>query len=238
LTELRSYILLASYPALVIFVTDLFGPGLRWTKQNRSREVPESLRRRDESRGRVLLVFKYLLLLIVTAWLAGGFKCLYVSFASHRVSSWTSCFVGVLAGLFLLLVRRVAATTPLISQAEAIDYSLGGSTTIWLAIFLTAAIAEEPWRALCIRSFHYGPRLGNVATAACFSLAHLCGLPSRIMAGNGIIIFEVLVGLSLGATFMATGSVSSAFLASIVYYTGNYFRIRRRYLPTPGLGAS
>jgi Type II CAAX prenyl endopeptidase Rce1-like len=229
LTELRSYVLLASYPAIVMFVFDWFSPDTRWAMKNRSRPIPESFKQRGESRGRVLLVFKYFLLLIVTAWLAGGFKRLSTSVVSHRLGFWTYV-AGILAGLFTLTFRRVAASAPSISQFEAEDYSLRGTMSIWLAIFAIGAIAEESWRALCIGSFHAGPRFGNVAAAACFALAHMGGLPPRMTRGLSVAAVEVLVGLIFGATFMATGNVFSPFLASVVYYTSNYFWIRRRYL--------
>jgi hypothetical protein len=229
LTALRSYILLGSYPVLAIFVIDLFSQGSRWAKKNKSTAVPESLRQEDERRGRVLLLFKYLLLLIVIGWLAGGFKNLSASIASHRLG-FRTYVVGILAGLFALAFRRLAASAPSISQFEAEDYSLRGTIFIWLAIFAIGAIAEESWRALCISSFHEGPRFGNVAAAACFSLAHMSGLPPRMTKGLGVAAVEVVVGLIFGTTFMVTGNVFSPFLASIVYYTSNYFWIRRRYL--------
>jgi len=116
------------------------------------------------------------------------------------------------------------------SQSEAIDYSLRGGIAIWLVIFAIAALAEESWRAMCVSSFHYGPIAGNVAAAACFSLAHMSGLPPRIPQGLSIATFEVVVGLILGATFMTTGSVLSPVLASLVYYISNYFWIRHRNL--------
>jgi hypothetical protein len=230
LTELRSYMLLASYPAIAIFVFDIFSQGSRWARKNKSTAVPESLRQQDERRGRVLLLFKYLLLLIVIGWLAGGFKNLSSSIASQRFD-FRTYFVGILAGLFALAFRRVAASAPSISQFEAEDYSLRGAMFIWLAIFAVGGIAEESWRALCISSFHEGPRFGNVAAAACFSLAHMGGLPPRMTRGLSVAAVEIVVGLILGATFMATGNVFSPFLASVVYYTSNYFWIRRRYLP-------
>jgi CAAX prenyl protease-like protein len=236
LTELRSYVLLASYPAIAIFVIDLFSQGSRWARKNKSTAVPESLRQQDESRGRVLLLFKYLLLLIVTTWLAGGFKSLSTSIASHRLGFWTY-FAGILAGLFALAFRRLAGSAPSISQFESEDYSLRGTISIWLAIFAIGAIAEESWRALCIGSFYDGSKFGNVAAAACFSLAHMSGLPPRMTKGLGVAAVEVAVGLIFGATFMVTGNVFSPFLASIVYYTSNYFWIRRRYLPAGRLGA-
>lgn len=237
MTELRNYMLLASYPAIAIFVFDLFSPGSRWATKNKSMAVPESLRQQDERRGRVLLLFKYPLLLIVTAWLVGGFTNLSTSIAYHRLG-FRSYFVGILAGLFALAFRRLAASAPSISQFEVEDYSLRGTVSVWLAIFAIGAIAEESWRALCIGSFHDGPRFGNVAAAACFSLAHMSGLPPRMTRGLGVAAVEVVVGLIFGATFMVTGSVFSSFLASIVYYTSNYFWIRHRYLPVGRLGAS
>jgi hypothetical protein len=230
-SDLRNYILLASYPALAMFVLDLFSPGSRWATKNKSSAVPDSFRQRDESRGRVLLLFKYLLLLIVTVWLAGGIKNLCTSIASHRFGFWRSYFTGILAGLFVLAFRRLAASIPSISQFEAEDYSLRGGMTIWLTIFAAAAMAEESWRAICIGSFHHGAIEGNVAAAACFSLAHVSGLPPRITRGLGVAAVEVVVGRIFGATCMVTGSVLSPFLASVVYYTSNYFWLRHRYLP-------
>jgi len=238
LTDFRSYMLLGSYPALAIFVFDLFSPGSRWATKNKSTAVPESLRQRDEDRGRVLLLFKYLLLLIVTAWLVGGFKNLRTSITFHRFGFWTTCLAGILAGLLVLAFRRLVNSSPSVSQSETIDYSLRGAIAIWLAIFGAAALTEESWRAICISSFHYGPIAGNVAAAACFSLAHMAGLPPRIPQGLGIATVEAVVGLIFGATFMATGSVLSPILASALYYTGNYIWLRHRYLSTGGLGTS
>ena len=213
-----------------MFVSNPFSPGRRWIRKNHSTAVPESLRQQAEKQGRVLLLFKYLLLMVVTAWLDGGFKSLSTSIVSHRLGFWT-CFVGILAGLFTLAFRRLAASALSISQFEGEDYSLRGKISIWLAIFAIGAIAEESWRALCIGSFYEGPRIGNVAAAVCFSLAHMGGLPPRMTKGLGVAAFEVVVGLIFGATFMATGNVFSPFLASIVYYTSNYFWVRHRYFP-------
>jgi membrane protease YdiL (CAAX protease family) len=174
----------------------------------------------------------------VTGWLTGSFKVLYTSLTPQSSHWWTPCLLELFGGICVLVFRRALAyVTPSIAQAEASDYSLRGSAFAWLAVFTIGAIAEEVWRASCIRSLQHnpvGPVLANVLAAVSFSVAHMSGLPPRIPAGLGIAGAEAVVGLMFGALFMTSGNVLSACLASIVYYTANYFLIRRKQLAALG----
>jgi hypothetical protein len=230
LTELRADFALAAYPTIVIFIFDLGSPGSRWATRNRSSAVPLIFKQRDEARGRFLILVKYVLLLVVV-WLLSGGRAFFARFLAGHSWPWLSvCLSGIIVGALAFgFQRTLAIIAPSIARAESSDYLSRGPVVVWLGIFAVGAIAEETWRASCIVGFGSRPTLADLLAAVAFSAAHMSGLPPRIPQGLGVAGAEAAVGLVFGALFIGSGSPLAPFLASIIYYTSNYFWLRRRY---------
>jgi hypothetical protein len=234
LTELRTYFVLGVFPAIIIFVLDWGGPGLRWVRLNKSPIFPPEIRTIEERRGLYLLLIKYALVLLALLGFA-GLEQWHLVLAPHS-RPWLVLFLaGILGGSLVFGFRRVLALLwPPIVLSESNDNLLRGPTTLWLTIFVSGAITEEPWRALCISGFQhngYSSLLANALPAFAFSIAHVSGTPSRIGAGLEIHGAEIIVGLMFGALFIWSGSIASPCLASLIFYTLNLFWLRQHYLP-------
>lgn len=233
MTELRTYIVLAAYPAVVMFVFDWCGPVSRWAFRSRSTPVPIGLRRIGERRGRFLLLIKYALVFLLVETLAGKQQWQLVSIATHP-RPWPVVFAsGILGGLLIFGFRRALALVwQPIAVSESNDSALRGSVRLWLFTFIVGGFVEEFWRALCISSFQqhaYGAIPADSLPAIAFSIAHMSGLPSRIPGGLEIAAAESATGLLFGAIFIWSGNLVSACLASIMFYSCDFYWLRRRY---------
>lgn len=187
-----------------------------------------------ESRGRPLILCRFAILLLVVRTLAGPDLWHIVPVPENSRSWLTAIVSGLIVGLVLLSVRRVLALWyPKAVIAAPNEYFWRGPSWLWLAIFVVGAFVEEFWRALCIIEFrHDGYTALSVVllTAFAFGIAHLSGLPSRVMPGAGIA--EMFVGLALGALFLWSGNFLAPSFASLIYFT-IVFLSARRHLGEP-----
>jgi membrane protease YdiL (CAAX protease family) len=231
LNEPVVYLALAAYPALVIFVFDWWNAG--WASKNRSFFLPPELKKKREEACRPLALVRYALLLLVLRGLAGSGLWYMVPIAKHLREFFFFAGFGVAGGLLMLAFRQaLSVLSPGAASAEDNEYFLRGSPVLWLAIFLIGAIAEEFWRAVCIISFEengYSRVLPILLTAFAFSLAHLCGLPSRIGPGIVSLLLEATVGLMLGGLFIWSGNLVTPSVASGVYFIWSFFLVRKRF---------
>jgi hypothetical protein len=234
MSDLSAYFALAAYPAIVVFVFNWFSASSRWARENRSFFPPSDLARKGEDSGRRFLFIRFALLLLVLRGLAGNSLWHVVSIAPHSGVWLASIGLGIAGGIVMLAVRRLIS---LISQpaasSEMNDYFVHGSVIFWVAVFLTGGFAEEYWRAFCIVALQqngYNEFMANFLSAFAFLLAHLSGLPSRIRPGGSLP--EIILGFTLGGLFIWSGNLVTPCLASIIYYTTNYFQVRRRFSET------
>lgn len=218
-----------------MFWFDWGGPGFRWADKNRSIVLPPEIKRVEENRGRFLQFLRYALLFLVLWGLAGRGLWRIISIPAHTQGSAVVAS-GILGGLLILGIRRaLALISPSIAASELDDYLLRGPTAIWLMTFAVGAFSEEFWRALCIVNFQhngYSSIGANLLTAFAFSIAHMSGLPSRIPAGLPIAAAEMLTGFMFGALYVWSGNLVSPCLASLIYYTSNFYWLRRHYHPS------
>jgi membrane protease YdiL (CAAX protease family) len=233
LSKFLSYVALATYPALSMFVYDWFGPGSRWAFKNKRPVLPPDLATLEEERGRRLLPAKYVLLFLAVYGLVHrNIWRLAPVHASARRWPVLLC-VGLLGGAAIFGFRRAASVlSPSLAARESGDDLLRGPSALWLTIFITAAFPEELWRAVCVtglRQNGYSALAAAALSAFCFSLAHAGGLPPRIPPGFQIAVAEMAVGIALGAIFIWSGNVVTPCLASVAFYTANFFWMRRRY---------
>ncbi|HXX18040.1 MAG TPA: CPBP family glutamic-type intramembrane protease [Candidatus Acidoferrum sp.] len=230
--ELRAYLLLVAYPAIIVFLIDWSGPGSRWAMKHRSSLLPPAIKGIQETRGRFLLLIKYALV-VLAAWGITNRDQRHLLAMEIRTHSWPVVFLsGLFGGVFIFGFRRLLALSwPPIAVSESRDYALRGRISIWLAIFLFGGLAEELWRAFCILSFLQAGQtafVGAVLPALAFSLAHMSGLPARIPGGLEIACAEAITGLLLGTLFLWSSNFFSPYLASLVYYTLNLYWLRTR----------
>jgi hypothetical protein len=236
LTEFRTYLALVAYPAIVILIYDWGGPGPRWATKNRSPILPPDLKDLEERRGRFLLPFKYVFVLLALWALVGGKQWHLI--ASHS-RSWSVLVIwGILGGLLAFCFRRALALLwPPITDSESNDHMLYGPVTLWLTILAVGAFTEELWRALCISGLQqngYSARLADLLPAFIFSIAHMSGLPSRIPAGLEIACAEIVIGLIFGGIFVWSGNLVSPAIANVIFYTLTFFRLRQHYVLQSG----
>jgi hypothetical protein len=234
LTEFRTLVALAAFPAIGFLVFDWGGPGSRWASKNHAIFLPPELKSIEEKRGRFIQFLKYAILFLVLWGLAGRelWRIVPVTAPSQAWSSAIAC--GIFGGLLAFGFRRVfALSSASIASGESDDYVLRGAAIIWLLTFTLGAFSEECWRALCISSFQqngHSPLSADLLTGTAFSIAHMTGIPSRIPGGVAIAGAELVTGLMFGAVYVWSGNLASPCLASAIYYISNFYWLRRTYL--------
>lgn len=231
MNEPVSYIALFAYPALVIFVFDWWNAG--WGSKHRSFFLPPELKKKREEAGRPLALVRYALLLLVLRGLAGSGLWYMVPVARHLREFFFFAGFGVAGGLLLLAFRHaLSVVSPSAASAENIEYLSRGTSVLWLAIFLTGALAEEFWRAVCISCFQengYSRVSVLLLTSFAFSFAHLSGLPSRIGPGMIGLLIETAIGMMLGGLYIWSGNLVTPVVASAIYFVSSFFLVRTRF---------
>lgn len=231
MSEFTAYTLLLAYPVIFIFVYDWTGEGPRWAAKNRSFFPPAEIKARQEKRLRPLLLGKYVLLFFALRIIAGPRLFQILSPGPHSRPWLVLIVAGVVGGLLMLGCRRlISSLSARATSAERHDYFLRGSLILWLAIFLVGGLVEELWRALCIISFQqngYSAFSANLLTAFCFGIAHVSGIPSRVSPGG--VTAEMILGLILGALFIWSDNILVPYLASVIYFTSTFLRVRRHF---------
>jgi len=140
---------------------------------------------------------------------------------------------GIGGGILIFGVRRLlSSTSESLASSEENDGARRGAVAQWLAIFVLGAFVEEYWRAFCILAFRqndYGVISSDLLTACSFGMAHLAGRFYRIAPTVASVGSEMAIGALLGALFIWSGNLASAWIASISYYTLNFYWLRWRY---------
>lgn len=234
---LTLYLVLAAYPLIVILVFDWKTAG--WASKNRSFFLPPDLKAKAEKQGRFLFFIKFALLLILLRVVAGRDLWHVVPIMTNSRSSPVLIAWGVIGGAMMLACRYFfSALSPGVALTGKNEYFLRGPATLWLAVFVMGGFVEEFWRGFCIMTGQgndFSSASSNLMAAIAFSIAHSGGIPSRIPGGLASIGTEIIIGLMLGGLFIWSGSVLPPYLASVVYYTSNFFIVRSR---SDGIGVS
>jgi len=217
----------------------------QWGRDHHSLMMPPDVIETSEKNGRYLLFLKYALLCVILFLLAGEHPWSVVRAASHSRGVPSLVIVGAVGGVSLFVCKRLlilpwpslsaSERTPLDSSGEAILRThpyLRGPVLFWLATFLAGGAAEEFWRAVCIGAFQqndYSPILAILLTAPAFSVAHASGMPPRLPGGLAHMGVEIIIGSVLGLVFVWSGSLLSLWIASVIYYTSDFYWLRRRH---------
>ena len=229
-TEFRSYVALAAFPIIGIFLTDWWNAG--WASEHHAMVLPPEMARKREEEGRPLQLVKYGLLLLALRGIGGNRLWHMVPF-TMRSHTWVVLVApGIAGGILLLAFRNLLSSLfPGAFLSLKNEYFARGSVNLWLTVFLVGGPVEEFWRAVCITVLiqnDHSALSADILTAIAFSIAHQSGLPSRIAPGLAIAGFEVLVGLILGALFKWSGNFIVPCVASLIYYVSGFFLERRR----------
>jgi Type II CAAX prenyl endopeptidase Rce1-like len=212
-------------------VFNWFSAGSRWARENRSFFGPPELARESEDSGRRFILIRYALLLLLLRGLAGRTLWKVVPVTPLSGVWLQPVLFGISGGIILLAFRRIISLlSPRAASAEMNDYFLQGSVILWVTVFVVGGFVEEYWRAFCVVALQqngYSGIVANLLSAFAFLLAHLSGLPSRIRPGGAGP--EMIIGLTLGGLFIWTGNLVAPCVASIIYFTSNYFQVRRRF---------
>ena len=230
MTEFRSYVALAAFPIIGIFLIDWWNAG--WASEHHAMVLPPEMARQREETGRPLQLVKYGVLLLALRVIGSNRLWHMVPF-TMRSHTWAALVApGIVGGILLLALRNLLSLLfPGAFLSLKNEYFVRGPVNLWLTVFLVGAPVEEFWRAVCISGLQqndHSALSADMLTAIAFSIAHQTGLPSRVAPGLGIASFEVVVGLILGALFMWSGNVVVPCLASVIYYVASFFLDRRR----------
>jgi len=231
-SEFGIYAALAAFPVIGLFVFPWWGRGSGWAIRYHSMILPPDIARKEEEIGRHLQLVKYGLLLLALRGI-GSNRLWHIVPFTVRSHSWIVLVApGIAGGILLLALRNLSSSLfPGAFLSLKNEYFVRGSINLWLAVFLVGAPVEEFWRAVCISGLlqnDHSALSADMLTAIAFSIAHQTGLPSRIAPGLGILSFEVLVGLILGALFMWSGNFVVPCFANVIYYVSIFFLDRRR----------
>lgn len=231
MTEFDAYLALAAYPALVALLPEPVS--FSWIRKHGQAALPPDINEKSEKNGRYLWILIYGLLLFFVRFLAGKSIWQTIPIVARNYPHLSPAVSGVGGGILIFGFRRLlSSTSESLASSEANDGTHRGAVTQWLVVFVLGAFAEECWRAFCILAFRqndYGIIPSDLLTASSFGMAHLAGRFYRIpptVAGVGS---EMAVGALLGALFIWSGNLASAWIASIVYYTLNFYWLRWRY---------
>jgi CAAX prenyl protease-like protein len=225
------YLALAVYPAIVMFVFDWWG-SFRWARKSKSFIYPPEIRKKRETTGRYLFFLKFAVLLLAL-WCLSAWRTWHrlVAVPVDPRSFLQLIAWGGAAAIMALAFSRVSAmVSPRVAASENASSYLEGPVPLWIGVYLIGGFSEEFWRAFVIASFvqsGHSAAYSNLAAALAFSLAHLSGLPPRILPGE--FVRESVVGLIFGGLFIWHGNLISPCCASVLYYTASLLVLRRRY---------
>lgn len=221
MTGARAFLAIISCPLIVIFVFDWIYV-LRYSR----RGLPNEAKAKVEREGRPLILVRFAILLLVLRILVGSSFWHIVPIASHSRPWLVILGSGFGFGIVLLGIRRAIALLWPPAAANSV-YFLHGSSSLWIAIFIVGAFVEEFWRALCISGVQQNggsALLAGLLTAVAFGIAHVSGLPSRVLPGGTSA--EMLIGFGLGAVFLWSNNLFAPALASLVYFSATFFLVR------------
>ena len=223
------YAAILLFPVLSFLILEPVGA--RWGAQHKSFYPPPDIKARSERNGRYVWIIKYVTLSFLVIWLAMHFSLISQTFGPHSNEVLLSVTWGILGGMFLFLFRagyRIA-----IPRMRSIEYQepfLKGPTAFWLILYFLGGFSEELWRGFCIAATRETQRdiiHAIIWISISFAAAHLGGIPGRIHGEVPDAAFEAITGVFLGCLFIFSGSVISTFVASVFYYTGLFYYLRR-----------
>jgi len=223
------YAAILLFPVLSFLILEPVGA--RWGAQHKSFYPPPDIKARSERNGRYVWIIKYVTLSFLVIWLAMHFSLISQTFGPHSNEVLLSVTWGILGGMFLFLFRagyRIAI--PRMLSIEYQEPFLKGPTAFWLILYFLGGFSEELWRGFCIAATRETQRdiiHAIIWISISFAAAHLGGIPGRIHGEVPDAAFEAITGVFLGCLFIFSGSVISTFVASVFYYTGLFYYLRR-----------
>ena len=217
------------FPVLTILVPEPFGA--RWAAQHLASSLPPDIKAESERNGRYLWIIKYLFLSGFVIWIALRTSLISQTLGLRSNQVFLSLTWGILGGVFLLLFRagyRIAI--PRMRGIELQYPLLEGPKALWLVIFFLGGFSEELWRGWCIAASYETQRditHAIIWISISFAAGRLGGLPGRIHGEVVDVACEALTGAFLACLFIFSGSVFSTSVASVIYYTGLLYYLRR-----------
>lgn len=132
--------------------------------------------------------------------------------------------IGTAGGIAWLAVQELAMNLSSgVNPRSSADDLQEGAATLWMALFLIGAFAEELWRAFCIIAFLWvGDSLtfAILITSFVFALGHY---------GRSVVqrLGMIPLGIVAASLFAATGSLIASFTFHLVINLGTLHRARR-----------
>ncbi|HYL85218.1 MAG TPA: CPBP family intramembrane glutamic endopeptidase [Candidatus Angelobacter sp.] len=137
---------------------------------------------------------------------------------------------GIAAAAILILSRFAYIMLPNFRTGRLQEHSFAeGPLPIWLLTFVMAGAVEEVWRASCILSIQaseFGRVISVGGTSVAFVLAHMSGIPGRMLGIREELYWELLFGIALGTLFILTESLIAPYIAGLIFNIFNLCLIR------------
>jgi hypothetical protein len=228
LSDYFYYAAISVFPVLTILVPEPIG--FRWGAKHKSFYLPPDVKTRSERNGRYLWIIKYVFLSSFIIWMAVRFSLMSQTLGPRSNQVFLSLAWGMLGGVFLFLFRagyRIAI--PRMHVIELQYPLLEGPKALWLAIFFLGGFSEELWRGFCIAAAYETQRditHAIIWISISFAAGRLGGLPGRIHGEVVDVACEAVTGVFLACLFIFSGSVISTFVASVIYYTAQFYYLR------------
>jgi hypothetical protein len=220
--------LVLAYPLSIFLVPAPMA--IRWIRTHGKETMPDSLQATllEDSR---LWYFAQLLIVvsILSLWV------LYKPFLLDQLFSamkdpFHHLAEGIGAAAVLTLSRFVYIMLPNFRTSRLHEHSFAkGPLRIWLLTFLVAGAVEEIWRACCILSLResgLGSTISIAVTSVAFVLAHMSGIPGRMVGIREELFWEFLFGITLGTLFVQLDSLIAPYIAGLIFNIFNLCLVR------------
>lgn len=227
------FLVLISYPALVMFVLEPVTS--KWGKKYRGTlPLPNNLRTIAARNARYLLAFDMLLTITLVRFMSHEYREVAAQWLAQGQSWVFHVVVGIALGLILGVLRYMVSKwrDAYGSRSFVPDYATG-PIMIWIPIFFLGGYAEESWRAFCLlamASAYWSVPTAVFATSLAFGFAYMSCFVNRIAGTGSDLLITMVWGASLAALFLAFGSLLSPVIANVVCNLSNMM-LRRRQLP-------
>jgi len=209
-------------------------PAARWVRQRLSLgwgvRIPFTLRVQFEEDGRLWLLANLGFVLgAVLLWMrARGVPGSEIGLA---VNNWLQLFLaGVAGGAFLAACRVAYVKLIPPCRSDLLAPLSRGPLSIWVLTFLVGGLAEESWRAVCLRTFQGNDHrtiLWIFLTSIAFVVGRLSGFPARASGSHPEVFWKALHGGILAGYFLAFGTLWVPYIAGLAHDVTNLFTLRR-----------
>lgn len=227
---LNTLIMILIYPAIFFCVVQ---PALyKWKRVHTAEPLPPALIARAEVTGRLWIFVRFALTaLLLFVWVT--FRAIPTP-GFVRELNWR-LLAGIVEITVALVTGRLLFQTffPRVKQNFANHPLNRSSLRFWILVFLTAALVEEAWRALCLTSMSHRGTLLELASLALLSaastIAQASGVPARISGIQEEAAWQLVLGIALGAAFVAYGTFLVPAIVSFSFNTFNVWQVRHAY---------